>query len=176
MFTLIFIYSCSDSKEYKSNKNIEIATINSNLNYITQRDSLNYQSLDKFLTRINDSSIAAPTKIIEYYEGTGANFALLDFNKDGYIDLFFEYYGASGFGIKNRIDIYLFKPNINQFNETIDLSVMNPSYYIEENIITEHYIGSRNGYAFKYKLYNERIDTLEKININISSICLKLIV
>jgi len=96
----------------------------------------------------------------------GGNDTLIDLNGDGYKDILIEYYGASGTGLKNRIQVFLFEPFHNKFKESEQLSdLANPTFYFNRKIITGYYVANGGGYATKLKWNHLKLDTLEYIEI-----------
>ncbi|MEO9531983.1 MAG: hypothetical protein ABJG68_07345 [Crocinitomicaceae bacterium] len=167
---LLLLSACSfESKNLEQNITESQATPTSHSTYLDTRKiepEYEFEWSDR-LSRINDSSIVPVIELLENrYDEEFPDFALLDWNNDGYEDLFFEYYASAGTGIKFRVDVYQFDPKTNKFSEK-DYSFMNPSFYFDRGIITSHYWGNGGGYGEKYKVHNGIIDTLEKIDIDI---------
>ncbi len=71
---------------------------------------------------------------------------LFDLNYDGYLDYVIGYYGQSGTGLKNRISVHLFNPkNNNYLKDSLLSSIANPSFYLEEKMLTGFYFGNGGG-------------------------------
>ncbi|MDG1913375.1 MAG: hypothetical protein P8I55_02155 [Crocinitomix sp.] len=66
---------------------------------------------------------------------------LIDLNYDNYLDFIIGYYGQAGSGIKNRIEVHLFDPQKNNYKQNQLSSIPNPSFYLEDKIITGFYLG-----------------------------------
>ncbi len=139
-----------------------------NQRYLKSREIILPYKFTNEVSRINDTKINLPFDIKDKYGIVGPSFALLDFNKDGYDDLFFEYYGLSGTGEKNVIDIYFFEPTENKFSDSC-ITLMNPSYFFDKNIITSYYYGLGGGSATKYLLTDGKLNPIESIEIYIES-------
>jgi len=100
----------------------------------------------------------------------GGNDTLIDLNGDRYKDILIEYYGASGTGLKNRIQVFLFDPFRNKFKESEQLSnLANPTFYFNKKIITGYYVANGGGYATKMKWDHSKFDTLEYIDIEVNN-------
>lgn len=97
-----------------------------------------------------------------------SNDTLIDLNKDGYIDILVEYYGASGTGLKNRIQVYLYHPSVKKFKECNQLSnLANPTFYFSKKTVAGYYVANGGGYAAKLRWRNYfQLDTMEYINID----------
>lgn len=134
--------------------------------YLKSRDTLVPYNFTTEVSRINDRTLKIPFKVKEVYGPVNPDFALLDFNKDGFDDLFFEYYGLSGTGEKNLIDIYFFEPTKNKFTDTC-FTLWNPSYFFDKNIITTYYYGNGGGSATKYLLSDGKFLPIENVEIAI---------
>lgn len=71
---------------------------------------------------------------------------LIDLTYDGHTDYVIGYYGLSGTGMKNRVNVYLFNPKLNAYIFNSKLSdLSNPTFYIKEKKITGFYIGNGGG-------------------------------
>lgn len=71
---------------------------------------------------------------------------LFDLTYDGFNDYVIGYYGKSGTGIKNRINVYLFSPKRHGYILDELLSDLpNPTFYIKQKQITGFYIGNGGG-------------------------------
>ncbi len=80
---------------------------------------------------------------------------LIDLNYDGVKDFVIGYYGQSGSGIKNKVQVYLFDFNEQDliYDEKLsDLS--NPTFYIDKKKITEFYIGNGGGSGAQFEWIN----------------------
>jgi len=72
--------------------------------------------------------------------------SLFDLNYDGHDDYVIGYYGQSGSGFKNRIQVYFFDPKQNCYHYNEQLSDLpNPSFYLDQKKITGFYIGNGGG-------------------------------
>ncbi|MBI1183500.1 hypothetical protein GC194_04480 [bacterium] len=138
-------------------------------NYLNIRlvDSLRFKK--PHASCVNDSTIKIPFKISERYTMEQPRFGLLDFNLDGFNDLFFEYYGLNGTGLKNTVDVYFYDKNLDEFSDSC-WQLKNPAFYPELGIITEYSYGLGGGTAAKYKLENGRITPIEIIDIAIQQL------
>lgn len=71
---------------------------------------------------------------------------LLDLTYDGFKDYIIGYYGQSGTGIKNRIDVYFFDSKKYNYILNKQLSTLpNPTFYIKLKKITGFYLGNGGG-------------------------------
>ena len=87
---------------------------------------------------------------------------LIDLTYDGHKDYIIGYYGKSGTGIKNRVNIYLFNPKRHSYILDEQLSnLSNPTFYIKQKKITGFYIGNGGGGGSKFEWINN-IWTLTK--------------
>lgn len=166
----LFLTACTCEPE-NSNQNITKTRvkITSHSTYLATREKepkYEFTWSDQ-LSRINDSTIIPVMELLENrYDEEYPDFALLDWNNDGYDDLFFEYYASAGTGMKFRVDVYEYDTKTKKFLEE-DYSFMNPAFYFDRGIITSHYWGNGGGFGEKYKVYNGNIDTIETIEIDI---------
>lgn len=151
----------------KRSRQAEIDTL-PHVNYLSTRKKLKPYTFTTEVQRRNDSTIAFPFDFKELAPNFLENYGLLDFNKDGFSDLFLEYYGMSGTGEKNVIDVYFYVPTKRKFsNEPFRL--MNPNYFYDQNIITAYYYGLGGGTAFKYRIKNGKLDLVENIDLDINN-------
>ena len=96
----------------------------------------------------------------------GGSDTLIDLNNDHYMDVLIEYYGASGTGLKNRVQVFLYNPSRNKFKECEQLSgLANPIFYFNKGIVTVYYVANGGGDATKLKWNLLKLDTLEYISI-----------
>ena len=71
---------------------------------------------------------------------------LIDLTYDGNKDYIIGYYGSTGTGIKNRIEVFLYNKQIDNYILDSTLSRMpNPTFYIKQKKITGFYIGGGGG-------------------------------
>jgi len=97
----------------------------------------------------------------QFLLGNGASGAdydsLFDINYDGYKDYIIGYYGASGTGLKNRVNIYLYSTKNKNYILDEDLSQLpNPSFYINRKKITNFYLGNGAGGGGELKWMNNK--------------------
>jgi hypothetical protein len=82
---------------------------------------------------------------------------LLDLTYDGFNDYIIGYYGKSGTGIKNRVNVYLFNPKRHCYILDEQLSDLpNPTFYIKQKIITGFYIGKGGGGGHRLEWINNK--------------------
>lgn len=75
---------------------------------------------------------------------------LMDLTYDGHKDYVIGYYGSTGTGIKNRMQVFLYNKNIDNYILDSTLSdVANPTFYIGKRKITGFYIGGGGGGGHK---------------------------
>ena len=89
---------------------------------------------------------------------SGAHYdSLFDVNYDGHKDYVIGYYGASGTGLKNRVNIYLYSAKKNNYVLDEQLSQLpNPSFYINRKKITSFYLGNGAGGGGELKWINNK--------------------
>lgn len=88
---------------------------------------------------------------------------MLDLNFDGLQDYIIGYYGQSGTGIKNRIEVYFFNKDYGSyvFNDQLS-TIVNPTFYLKVKKITGFYIGNGGGSGKKLEWINNKwIETKE---------------
>jgi hypothetical protein len=101
------------------------------------------------------------------YSSTGKD-TMMDLNGDHYIDILIEYYGLAGTGLKNRIEVYLYNHPAKKFTRCEQLcELCNPTFYFNKKIVVGYYIGMSGGDAAKLKWNGLRLDSLEKIEVDI---------
>ncbi len=104
------------------------------------------------------------------YPSIAGKDTLIDLNGDRYKDILIEYYGASGTGLKNRIQVFLYNPSQNKFKECEQLSgLANPTFYLSKKIITGYYVANGGGYATKLKWNHLKLDTIEYFDIEVNN-------
>jgi hypothetical protein len=163
--------SCSHYVENHVNltdNNIDEIDSTSNEQYLNTRKKLEPFVFTTEINRINDSNIPIPNEMKDLFDETTPNYGLLDFNKDGFDDLFFEYYGLSGSGEKNTVEIFFYEPLRKEYSDT-SFKLMNPSFFYDKNIITAYYYGVSGGSAEMYQIENGKFDLIEQIEIDIHS-------
>jgi hypothetical protein len=71
---------------------------------------------------------------------------VLDLNYDGHIDYVIGYYGQSGTGIKNGVDVFIYDQRSGRYIYDEELSSLpNPTFYINQKKITWFYLGNGGG-------------------------------
>lgn len=81
--------------------------------------------------------------------------SLIDLNYDNIEDFVIGYYGQSGTGIKNKVRVYIYDIQKNDYvlnNQLSNLS--NPTFYVDRKKITEFYIGNGGGSGSKLEWIN----------------------
>jgi len=102
------------------------------------------------------------------YVGNWGTDTLIDINGDKQLDLLIEFYAASGTGLKNGTLIYLYDKSAKIFwNEPISLP--NPTFNFNNYTIVSYYVGNGGGFATELKWRGYRLDTLESIDIDITT-------
>jgi hypothetical protein len=148
--------------------NIDEIDSTSNEQYLNTRKKLEPFVFTTEIKRINDSILPIPNEMKDLFNEITPNYGLLDFNKDGYDDLFFEYYGLSGGGVKNTIEIFFYEPLRKDYSDS-SFKLMNPSFFYDKNIITSYYYGNSGGNAEMYLVEKGEIHLIESIDIDIYS-------
>ena len=92
---------------------------------------------------------------------------LIDLTYDGHTDYVIGYYGQSGTGIKNGVNVYLFNPKLNAyiFNRTLS-DLANPTFYIKEKKITGFYIGNGGGGGKKLEWIKNNWVTTKRFHVD----------
>lgn len=92
---------------------------------------------------------------------------LFDLTYDGHKDYIIGYYGKSGTGIKNRVNVYLFHPKINCYILDEQLSDLpNPTFYIKHRKITGFYIGNGGGGGCRLEWINNKWTTTKEFDVD----------
>jgi hypothetical protein len=92
---------------------------------------------------------------------------LLDLTYDGNKDYIIGFYGKSGTGIKNRINVYLFNPERHSYILDEKLSDLpNPTFYIKQKKITGFYIGNGGGSGVKLEWINSTWRTTKEFSVD----------
>ena len=82
---------------------------------------------------------------------------LVDLTYDGNKDYVIGYYGSTGTGIKNRIEVFLFNQLTNSyFLDTLLSDLPNPTFYLDNKKITSFYIGHGGGGGSKLEWINSK--------------------
>jgi hypothetical protein len=71
---------------------------------------------------------------------------LIDLTYDGNKDYIIGYYGQSGTGIKNRIQVFIYDKGVDNYLLDSTLTdIANPTFYVKQKKITGFYIGGGGG-------------------------------
>lgn len=82
---------------------------------------------------------------------------LIDLTYDNNKDYVIGYYGSTGSGIKNRIEVFLFNKQTNSYYFDSLLSDMaNPTFYLDKKKITNFYIGNGGGGGSRLEWINNK--------------------
>jgi hypothetical protein len=92
---------------------------------------------------------------------------LFDLTYDGHKDYVIGYYGQSGTGIKNRVEVYLYdiKKNCYFLNERLS-DLPNPTFYITQKMITGFYIGNGGGGGTRLEWLNNKWITTKEFDVD----------
>ncbi len=138
-------------------------------NYFNNPNYSEYQNCYKYVN--NDLILASVVKMIftnELHQKYGNKDTLIDLNSDGYVDYLNEYYGESGSGEKNRIEVFLYNSKKHDFlRDSLLCCLYNPLFDFKNNRITELYITSESGYYAEYKWVKKKLEKLIEINTEI---------
>jgi len=92
---------------------------------------------------------------------------LIDLTYDGQKDYIIGYYGKSGTGIKNRVNVYLFHPKRHSYILDEQLSNLpNPTFYIKQKKITGFYIGNGGGGGTKLEWINNKWTLTKEFHVD----------
>jgi len=92
---------------------------------------------------------------------------LIDLTYDGQKDYIIGYYGKSGTGIKNRVNVYLFNPKRHSYILDEKLSNLpNPTFYIKQKKITGFYIGNGGGDGSKLEWINNKWTLTKEFDVD----------
>lgn len=137
-FLLTSFLLCCQPQSFNNQKNIS----KTDSEYIDKSDSIVDIYFDK------------------YPEQTYIKHELIDLNYDSYDDLII-YFEGNGTGPLMKVKVFLFDKSKYDFIFNAELSKLdNPSFYINDRMITVFYIGNGGGYGCKLE-WNNRWDTTE---------------
>jgi hypothetical protein len=92
---------------------------------------------------------------------------LFDLTYDGLKDYIIGYYGKSGTGIKNRVNVYLFNPKKHCYILDEQLSDLpNPTFYVKHKKITGFYIGNGGGGGSRLEWINNIWTTTKEFDVD----------
>lgn len=92
---------------------------------------------------------------------------LFDLTYDGHKDYIIGYYGKSGTGIKNRVNVYLFNPRRHSYILDEQLSNLpNPTFYIKQVKITGFYIGNGGGSGCRLEWINNKWTITKEFDVD----------
>lgn len=92
---------------------------------------------------------------------------LIDLTYDGHKDYIIGYYGKSGTGIKNRVNVYMFNPKKHSYFLDQQLSNLpNPTFYINKKKITGFYIGNGGGGGSKFEWINNKWTLTKEFDVD----------
>jgi hypothetical protein len=91
---------------------------------------------------------------------------LFDITYDDYKDYVIGYYGRTGTGIKNRVNVYFFNSEQNCYILNEQLSDLpNPTFYIKLKKITGFYIGNGGGGGGRLEWINDKWTTTKEFDV-----------
>lgn len=92
---------------------------------------------------------------------------LFDLTYDGLDDYIIGYYGKSGTGIKNRVNVYLYNRKKHCYILDEQLSDLpNPTFYIKQKKITGFYIGNGGGGGGRLEWNNGKWTTTKEFDVD----------
>jgi hypothetical protein len=107
---------------------------------MTRYDSLFHLELDTATLRGKRDQIMLDFLLLNSPSGPDYD-SLFDLNYDGYVDYVIGFYYQSGTGLKHGIKVYLFDSQNKVYQkDSLLSSLANPSFYLEEKIITGFYL------------------------------------
>jgi hypothetical protein len=178
LLLILSIYACNYFKGNSSNKNqIDKTQIDSLPNYkivINQNDSPHnyFDSLSN--AKIDTTTLVGKREriinlfLIEHSPSIIDFDTLMDLNYDNKNDFVIGYYGHSGTGIKNKIQVFLFNAKSNSYSENEQLSnIMNPTFYLKQKKITGFYIGNGGGGGQKLEWRNKKWIVTKEFDVDI---------
>lgn len=162
------ITSCNDfnNKQHNKNRIENIEKVQKNVNYQSAYDSIENIKID------TTTLIGKRNKIVnEFLLENGLiepdYDSLIDLTYDGFKDYVLGYYGKSGTGIKNRVKVLFFEPQLNSYILNKQLSDLpNPSFYIKDKKITGFYIGNGGGGGQKLEWIRNKWTTTMEFEVN----------
>ena len=99
----------------------------------------------------------------------GGHDTLIDLNRDGYKDILVEYYGMSGTGLKNMVDIYPYDIEKKRFSLSNKICLANPTFYFKTRTIASYYIAYGGGGAMLHHWKGSGIVQDEKIDVEVTN-------
>lgn len=101
----------------------------------------------------------------------GGEDTLIDLNADDRLDYLREYYGESGFGVKNRVCVALGEGPEGNFRMCPQLNQLpNPRFLFDSAFVYGSYLGGGGGYGFKLRWQGNRLDTLLSIDVRVEQL------
>lgn len=98
----------------------------------------------------------------------GGEDTLIDLNADDRLDYLREYYGESGFGVKNRVYVALGEGPEGNFRTCPQLNQLpNPRFLFDSAFVYGSYLGGGGGDGFKLRWQGKRLDTLLSIDVRV---------
>lgn len=96
----------------------------------------------------------------------GGQDTMIDLNGDGRLDYLREYYGGSGFGVKNRVYVALAQGPEGNFDPCPQLNgLSNATFILDSAFVYGTYMGGGGGYGVKLRWQGLRLDTLVSIDV-----------
>ncbi len=98
----------------------------------------------------------------------GGEDTLIDLNGDGRLDYLREYYGESGFGVKNRVEAALAEGSEGIFRTCPQLNNLpDPRFLFDSALVYGTYLGGGGGYGVELRWRGNRLDTLLSIDVRV---------
>lgn len=105
--------------------------------------------------------------IVEFYEPSPVDDTLFDLTFDGVADYVIRYYGRSGTGIKNGVEVYLFNRKCLCYIRNEQLSdLRNPTFYLDQKKITGFYLGNGGGGGARLEWINNEWTVTKEFDVD----------
>jgi hypothetical protein len=176
--TLVLLTSCNLAERERTQRTINdtvISQIDTTLSLTDNSAKLSYSDTFDSLSRayVDTSTLKGKRSwlmnqfLIENGLVSPDYDTLLDLTYDGNKDYIIGYYGKSGTGIKNIVNVYLFNPRRHSYIFDEKLSDLpNPTFYIKQKKITGFYIGNGGGSGVKLEWIKSKWRSTKEFSVN----------